>query len=255
MPDLNDQQLLRYGRQLVLPEIGMEGQEKLLSAKVLLIGLGGLGSPAAMYLAGSGVGTLLIADGDMVELSNLQRQIIHTSNDIGRCKTDSARDTLIALNPEVAVESLGCLEGEQLETFVAKADIVLDATDNFDTRYAVNKACLHAAKPLVSAAAIRFEGQIAAFISDGDAPCYECLYPRGTEVDESCVQSGIFAPLVGMVGCIQAIEAIKLLVGIGSSLEGKMFLLDALRMEWKMIRLVKRPDCPACDGKQEARLE
>lgn len=245
---MNDQQLLRYSRQILLPQIDVAGQQKLLEACVLIIGAGGLGSPAAMYLAAAGVGQLILSDHDVVDLSNLQRQILHGTPDIGRTKTSSAQEALARLNPEVAVQAIPHkLEGAALLQQVAAATLVLDCSDNFATRFAVNQACVAAQTPLVSGAVIRFEGQVAVFTpGQNDSPCYNCLYPDQGETDASCVRNGVIAPLPGIVGAMQALEAMKLILNIGRSLAGRLLLLDALVMEWHSLRLPRNPDCPTC---------
>ena len=246
MRDLDDSQLLRYSRQILLPEVGVRGQQKLLDSSVLIVGLGGLGSPVAMYLAASGVGRLIVADNDDVDLSNLQRQIIHADADVGQPKTDSAQRTLQSLNPEVSVETV-CLrlDAQTLPAQVARADVVVDGCDNFETRHAVNRACVAARKPLVSGAAIRMEGQVAVFVPGPDKPCYECLYADGVSDDGACVQNGILSPIVGVVGAVQAVEVIKLLLGIGESLPG-LLLFDGMRMEWRTLKVRQNPTCPVC---------
>ncbi len=245
---MDDQQLLRYSRHLLLPQIDAEGQARLLQSRALIVGLGGLGSPAAIYLATSGVGHLVVSDFDTVELSNLQRQILHDSGDLGRPKAESAAATLQRLNPEVEVTTFQRrLEGEELEEQVRRADLVLDASDNFATRHAINEACVRSATPLVSGAAIRMEGQVALFPNDGSgAPCYRCLYRDGTELAESCSENGVLAPLVGVVGSLQAAEAIKALLGIGTPLSGRLLLLDLLAMEFRTVTLHRDPECPVC---------
>ena len=247
---MNDDQLLRYSRQILLPQVGFEGQDRLTNSTALVVGVGGLGSPAAMYLAAAGVGHVIIADSDKVDLSNLQRQIAHRTADMGRPKVESAREALIALNPEVRVTAISArLEGELLEDQAAQADVVVDATDNFTTRFAVNAACVKARKPLVSAAAVRWEGQIAVFHPERpDSPCYRCLYRDEAELAETCSQTGVIAPLVGIVGSMQAVEALKVLLDVGETLGGRLLLLDALRMEWRSVRLRKDPACPVCGG-------
>ena len=247
MHDLSDSQLLRYSRHVLLPEIGVEGQRKLLDSSVLVVGLGGLGSPVAMYLAASGVGRLIIADADRVELSNLQRQIIHFTDAVGRDKTDSARRTLRMLSPETAVEAVCArLDSSTLPAQLARADVVVDGCDNFETRHAVNRACVETGKPLVSGAVIRMEGQVSVFAATPDAPCYECLYPAEVGVEESCVQSGVLAPVAGVVGAVQAVETIKVLLDVGEALVGRLLLLDAARMEWRSLKIPKNPACPVC---------
>jgi adenylyltransferase/sulfurtransferase len=245
---MNDDELLRYSRQILLPQVGIEGQDRLRDSRALIIGLGGLGSPAAMYLAAAGVGTLAIADHDRVDLSNLQRQIAHRSADIGRTKVDSARDALLALNPGTTIIGFDTrLAGESLDEQIALADVVLDCSDNFATRFAVNDACVRARTPLVSGAAIRLEGQVAVFRPDRpDSPCYRCLYKDETELGETCTQTGVLAPLVGVVGSIQALEAMKVLLELGTTLIGRLLLFDAERLEWRTLILRKDPACPVC---------
>ena len=246
---MNDDQLLRYSRHILLPEMGIEGQEKLLAAHALVIGAGGLGSPAAMYLASGGVGRITLADGDSVDLTNLQRQILHTTAAVGRAKAYSGKDTLAQLNPEVEVAAIPeRLEGDRLAQMVASADVVLDCSDNFATRHAVNRACVRHRKPLVSGAAVRFDGQVSVFdLRHADAPCYNCLFPEDTEAEETrCAVMGVFAPLTGIIGTVQAAEALKLLAGAGESLNGRLLLLDGLRMEWRSVTLHKDPACKVC---------
>ncbi len=244
---MNDDQLLRYSRQIMLPSIGIEGQEKLLNARVLIVGLGGLGSPVALYLAAAGVGRLVLADFDRVDLTNLQRQIIHTTSRVGQLKVDSARDTLNELNPQVRVETLAeRLDETMLEQIIQSVDLVIEGSDNFTTRFAVNRACHAHGIPLVSGAAIRMEGQVSVFTGQPGAPCYQCLYPDEGAMDETCSANGVLAPLVGIIGSIQATEAIKLLTGAGRSLEGRLLLLDALQMEWRTLKLKPDPACPVC---------
>jgi len=233
----------------MLPSIGIEGQERLLGARVLIVGMGGLGAPVAMYLAAAGVGHLVIADFDRVDLSNLQRQIIHSTERIGMPKVESARQTLRALNPEVSVEVIDQpLESANLIDRLSGTDLVVDASDNFPTRFAINAACRRARVPLVSGAAIRFEGQVAVFSGQPGSPCYQCLYPSGGAVDETCTANGVLAPLVGIIGSIQATEAIKILTGAGEPLVGRLLLLDALPMEWRAVRLRPDPACPVCSA-------
>jgi len=246
---VTDEQLLRYSRHILLPQIGVEGQEKLLAARVLIVGAGGLGSPAAYYLASAGVGTLALADGDTVDLTNLQRQILHRVESVGRPKAESGRDTLAGINPECRVETLvERLTGERLDAEVAAASVVLDCSDNFATRHAINRACVKFRKPLVSGAAIRFDGQVAVFDSRlAAAPCYHCLFPEAEDVEEvRCAVMGVFAPLTGIVGTVQAAEALKLLIGCGQSLAGRLLLLDGLAMEWRSIAVPRDPACPVC---------
>jgi molybdopterin-synthase adenylyltransferase len=244
---MTDDQLLRYSRQIMLPTLGIEGQQRLLGARVLIVGLGGLGSPAAMYLAAAGVGTLVLADFDAVDLSNLQRQILHTSERIGMTKVESAVRTLTAINPEVHLDPVkGSLTEANLGQLVSRVDLVVDASDNFPTRFAINAACHTARVPLVSGAAIRTEGQVAVFSGQAGGPCYQCLYPRAGGIDETCSANGILAPVVGIIGSIQATEAIKVLAGVGEPLYGRLLLLDALAMEWRTVRLHSDPQCPVC---------
>lgn len=246
---MNDQQLLRYSRHILLPQIGVEGQERLLAARALVVGAGGLGSPAALYLASAGVGTIALADGDSVDLTNLQRQILHRSRSIGRPKAESGRDALAEINPGCTVIPIAQrLTGERLEEEVDAADVVVDCCDNFATRHAVNRACVKSGKPLVSGAAIRFEGQVAVFDPREPAsPCYHCLFPEGEDVEEvRCAVMGVFAPLTGIVGSTQAAEALKLLIGCGQSLAGRLLLLDGLAMEWRSIAIPRDPGCAVC---------
>ena len=236
-----------------MPEVGVDGQQKLLDSVVLIVGLGGLGSPVAMYLAASGVGRLIIADNDRVELSNLQRQIIHSFSSVGQYKTESAHRTLRLLNPEISVETVCArLDFTMLSELLPRVDLVIDGCDNFETRYAVNRACVAAEKPLVSGAVIRMEGQVAVFVPRPGQPCYECLYSQGTGSDESCVENGILAPVAGIVGSVQATEALKLLLEIGESLTGKLLLFDGLRMEWRKISIPGNPVCPVCSSTSTA---
>ena len=245
---MDNNQLLRYSRQILLPQVGVEGQERLLQAKVLIVGMGGLGSPAAMYLAAAGVGHLFISDFDKVDLSNLQRQIIHRTTDIGRYKVDSARDTLLALNPLIAVTPLYQQWNDtNLIAQVDEVDVVLDCSDNLPTRLAINQACVQMQTPLVSGSAIRMEGQISVFRNDlPNSPCYHCLYPNPAIPAETCTQTGILAPIVGIIGSLQALEAMKLIMAVGEVLMGKLLLLDAMKMEWYTVKLAKNPHCPVC---------
>jgi molybdopterin/thiamine biosynthesis adenylyltransferase len=249
---MQDNQLLRYSRQIMLPQIDIEGQQKLFNARVLIIGLGGLGSPAAMYLAAAGVGRLVLNDFDAVDLSNLQRQIAHDTDNLGLSKVESAQHTLLRINPEIQIDLIGhALQGEELERQIAASDVVLDCTDNFATRFAVNRACVLTRTPLVSGAVIRFEGQISVFTPGyNDSPCYNCLYPDQGELGETCIRNGVIAPLPGIIGSMQALEAIKLILGLGLSLRGRLLLLDALSMEWSRMHLKKNPHCPTCGSKR-----
>jgi molybdopterin/thiamine biosynthesis adenylyltransferase len=253
--DLGDAQLLRYSRHLLLDEIGVEGQRRLVRAHALVIGAGGLGSPVVLYLAGAGVGTITVVDPDVVDLTNLQRQIAHRVASIGRPKVESAARSAAELNPEALVLARReRAEGERLHALVADADVVLDCSDNYATRHAVNEACVAHAKPLVAGAAIRFDGQVAVWDTRGRdrperaaLPCYACVFrPDAVFEETACATLGVFAPLVGIVGCVQAAEALKLLAGIGTSLAGRLQMLDAKRMEWTELRVARDPACPVC---------
>ena len=246
---MNDEQLLRFSRHILLDEIGIEGQSKIIASHALVIGAGGLGSPAALYLASAGVGRITLADGDTVDLTNLQRQILHTKDRIGMLKARSGQMALAQINPEVAVEPITeRLAGEQLEALIANVDIVLDCCDNFATRYAVNRACVKHGTPLVSGAAIRFSGQLSVFdCRRADTPCYHCLFPEGEEVEETrCAVMGVFAPLTGVIGSMQAAEALKIISGAGQPAIGRLLLLDGLTMEWRSVRYGKDPKCAVC---------
>ncbi|HJV75841.1 MAG TPA: HesA/MoeB/ThiF family protein [Noviherbaspirillum sp.] len=246
---MNDNQLLRYSRHILLDEIGIEGQEKLLAAHALVIGAGGLGSPAAFYLASAGIGKITLVDNDTVDLTNLQRQILHTTERVGQPKAQSGRQTLAQINPEVEVIALAeRVAGERLSELVRQASVVLDCTDNFATRHAINRACVEHKVPLVSGAAIRFDGQISVFDSrHGNAPCYACLFAPDQEFEEVlCSTMGVFAPLVGIIGTMQAAEALKLIAGIGESLAGRLLLLDARHMEWTSIQVARNVACTVC---------
>ncbi len=246
---MNEQQLLRYSRHLLLEEIGGEGQQRLLAGNALVIGVGGLGSPAALYLAASGVGRLTLCDDDTVELSNLQRQIIHRTATVGQRKVDSARAALLEINPDVDCRALPLrVDAQQLSELVAQADVVLDCSDNFATRYAVNRACVHWRKPLVSGAAIASHGQLAVFdLRRAASPCYNCLFAEDSAAPElRCATTGVFAPLVGIVGTLQAAEAIKLLVGIERGLAGQLLFVDALTMNFVRSALCQNPSCRVC---------
>lgn len=248
---MNDNQLLRYSRHILLPQIGYEGQKKLTQSHALVVGAGGLGSPAALYLAASGVGKLTICDFDHVDLTNLQRQIIHTTASVGINKAVSAQQTIYEINPDVMVQTIQQKSTEaELKQLVEQADVVIDCSDNFATRYTLNRICVQLKKPLVSGAAIRFEGQITVFdFRQENSPCYHCLYPDvGADQEMRCADNGVFAPLVGMIGTTQAAEALKLMMNIGESLQGRLLLLDALAMEWRTIKLSKDPVCSVCSG-------
>lgn len=246
---MNDNQLLRYSRHILLPQVSYEGQEKLSLSHAMIVGAGGLGSPVALYLAAGGVGALTICDFDEVDVTNLQRQIIHTTQSVGINKALSAQRALKQINPEVTVHTVREKSTEQaFAQLIADVDVVIDCTDNFKTRYTLNRLCVKLGKPLVSGAAIGFEGQVTVFdMRHADSPCYHCLFPE-MEGEEAmrCAENGVFAPLVGMIGTTQAAEAMKLLMGIGASLQGRLLLLDALGMEWRTLRLAKDPSCPVC---------
>ena len=248
---MNDNQLLRYSRHILLPQIAYEGQENLAQSHALIVGAGGLGSPVALYLGAGGVGTLTICDFDTVELTNLQRQIIHTTNSLGVNKALSAQQRLAEINPEITVIPIQQKSTvEAMTELAAQADVVIDCSDNFRTRYALNRICFQLKKPLVSGAAIGFEGQITVFdFRDQNSPCYECLFPdTGADDAMRCAENGVFAPLVGMIGTTQAAEAMKLIMSIGTSLQGRLLLLDALAMEWRSIKLRRDAACATCSG-------
>jgi adenylyltransferase/sulfurtransferase len=249
---MNDDELLRYSRHILLEEIGVEGQSRIRAAHALVIGAGGLGSPAAYYLASAGVGTLTLVDGDRVDLTNLQRQILHTTERLGQSKAESGRQTLAAINPQVNLVTVDeRVDAAQLDTLVRAATVVLDCTDNFATRHAINRACVAHRRPLVSGAAIRFDGQLAVFDPRRpDAPCYACVFPEGEGEDELCAVMGVFAPLTGIIGTLQAAEALKLAAGderaIGTSMHGRLLLLDALTMTFRTVQVPRDPRCPVC---------
>ena len=245
---MNDEQLLRYSRQIMLPQCDMAGQQKLLAAHVLIVGAGGLGSPAAMYLAAGGVGQITVYDNDEVDFSNLQRQIAHYTDDVGTDKAISTRNTLKQLNPDVGVIAVKQrLQGKQLDQEVKNADVILDCSDNFATRFAINKACVAFQKTLVSGAAIRFEGQVSVFNPGfNDNPCYNCLYKNEGEEMQNCATNGVIAPITGIVGSIQALEAMKLILEVGETLTGRLLLIDGLTMNIKTMRFKKNPACPTC---------
>ena len=238
----------RYSRHLTLPQIGRDGQSRLENAHVLIVGLGGLGSPVALYLAGAGVGKITLADFDTVEVSNLQRQIAHTTERVGELKTHSAKTQCAAINPNIQIDTIDHgLDEEDLAQLVPDCTAVVECSDNFPTRFAVNKACVQYGVPLISGAAIRFDGQIMVVRPDKPGtPCYRCLYKDGDDTVETCAQTGILGPVVGMVGCVQAIETLKIIVGIGDDLSGRLVLFDGMAMEWNEIQLVQSPDCPVC---------
>ncbi|MEI7969395.1 MAG: molybdopterin-synthase adenylyltransferase MoeB [Betaproteobacteria bacterium] len=248
---MNDNQLLRYSRHILLEEVGIDVQQTWLDSHALVIGAGGLGSPVSLYLAAAGVGRISVCDPDTVDLTNLQRQIIHQTDSVGRPKVDSARDTLARINPESRVIPIPeKVSGERLESLVADADIVVDCCDNFATRHAVNRACVKHRKPLVSGAGVRFDGQVAVFDArSGDGPCYHCLFPEtGDPGEMRCAVMGVFAPVVGIIGSIQAAEALKVLGGLGEPLAGRLLILDALAMQWRQVRVPRDPACAVCSG-------
>lgn len=245
---MNDEQLLRYARHIMLPDIDIAGQEKLLNAKVLIMGVGGLGSPVSLYLAASGVGNLTLADLDVVELSNLQRQIVHTTAQLGKPKPESAKALLSQINPDPSIRTI-CerMTLDQLEAETAEADVVVDCTDNFEVRYAINDACVKTRTLLVSGAAVRMEGQLMVVDpTQPDKPCYRCLYHSAGDTELNCATTGIAAPVVGTIGTLQALETLKLIVGLGESLAGYLLTFDAKYMDWRKLKLPKNPDCPTC---------
>lgn len=247
---MDDDQLLRYSRHILLPEIGVEGQEAITAARVLIVGAGGLGSPAAMYLASAGIGEIVLCDGDTVDLTNLQRQLLHSDASVGINKARSGRDSLARVNPGTRVSTVETrVEGEVLADLVASVDVVLDCCDNFATRHAVNRACVRHRRPLVSGAAVRFDGQLSVFDlrEAGTQPCYHCLFPEGEDIAEMrCAVTGIFAPLTGVIGAMQAAEALKLIAACGTPLTGRLQVLDGLSMRWREIRYGRDPSCPVC---------
>ena len=245
---MNDEQLLRYSRQLMLPQLDWDGQQRLLNGHALIIGMGGLGAPVAMYLAAAGVGRLSLVDDDVVDLSNLQRQILHGDADLGRPKVESARDSLLRLNPQLQLTLHNTrLSGPDLLEQVALVDVVVDCSDNFATRFALNEACVRSRTPLISGAAIRFEGQLSVFDPrDATSPCYRCLYRDEGELGQTCSENGVLASVVGVIGSLQATEALKVLAGIGQPLVGRLLIWDALSMDWRQMHLRKDPACPVC---------
>ncbi|MQA55045.1 molybdopterin-synthase adenylyltransferase MoeB [Pseudomonas piscis] len=250
---LTDEELLRYSRQILLQQVDIDGQLRLKQSRVLIVGLGGLGAPAALYLAAAGVGELHLADFDSVDLTNLQRQIIHDSNSVGSSKVDSAIGRLSALNPQIRlVPHPVALDEDSLAAAVAGVDLVLDCSDNFSTREAVNVACVAAGRPLVSGAAIRLEGQLSVFDPRlAHSPCYHCLYGHGSEAELTCSEAGVLGPLVGTVGSLQALEALKLLAGFGEPLVGRLLLIDALGTRFRELRVKRDPGCKVCGGRHE----
>jgi adenylyltransferase/sulfurtransferase len=248
---MDDVQLLRYSRHILLTELGIDAQARFAAAQALIIGAGGLGAPAAQFLAAAGVGIVTLCDPDTVDLTNLQRQILYSTADVGTPKVAAAKARLHAINPEVRIETIAARVGpNELQALVAPADVVLDCSDNFATRHAVNRACVASGKPLVSGAAIRFDGQVAVFDArDPASPCYHCLFGEGEELEETrCATMGVFAPLVGIIGATQAAEALKLIAGVGETISGRLLLLDALAMRWREVRITRDPQCPVCSA-------
>jgi len=247
---LDNATLLRYSRHILLDQLEYAGQQKLLNARILILGAGGLGSPAAMYLASSGIGHIVICDFDLVDISNLQRQILYSESDLGKNKADSAKQTLAKLNSQIKITSINKKLGViALREEVSKADVVLDATDNFTSRFSINQACILARKPLISGSAIRMEGQVSVFrLDQTGSPCYQCLYgnEESEAEEDACSQNGVLAPMVGIIGSILATEAIKVITTIGKDLKGRLLLLNALTMEWRTVKLNKDTQCPGC---------
>ena len=249
---MEDQELLRYSKQIMLPQVDVEGQQKIMDATVLIVGMGGLGSPTALYLAAAGVGHLIIADFDQVELSNLQRQIIHQTKDIGDDKVNSAKNKLTELNPNIKITIANeLIHTGNLPDLIKGVDIVLDGTDNFESRFEINQICVEHQKPLVSAAVVRFEGQVSVFKGyENDQPCYQCLYSVEGEDNESCIDNGVLAPVAGLVGTIQALQAIKVILELGDQLCGSLLLIDALDLSFRKVKISKDLKCPVCNSSQ-----
>ena len=247
---MEDQELLRYSKQIMLPQVDVEGQQKIMDATVLIVGMGGLGSPTALYLAAAGVGHLIIADFDQVELSNLQRQIIHQTKDIGDDKVNSAKNKLTELNPNIKITIANeLIHTGNLPDLIKGVDIVLDGTDNFESRFEINQICVEHQKPLVSAAVVRFEGQVSVFKGyENDQPCYQCLYSVEGEDNESCIDNGVLAPVAGLVGTIQALQAIKVILELGDQLSGSLLLIDALDLSFRKVKISKDLKCPVCNS-------
>jgi molybdopterin/thiamine biosynthesis adenylyltransferase len=253
---MTDDQLLRYSRHILLDEIGVEGQQRLLASHALVIGAGGLGSPVLLYLGTAGVGRITIVDNDAVDLTNLQRQIAHNLDRVGRPKAESAREAVAAINPDVLVRPVVLrADAQALDELVPQADVVIDCCDNFATRHAINRACFAHGKPLVSGAAIRFDGQLSVFDPRlPESPCYACIFPPDDSFEETrCATMGVFAPLVGIIGAMQASEALRLLTGVGTSLAGRLQMLDARSMEWSEMRAKRDPACSVCGGARAGR--
>ncbi|EDM46198.1 HesA/MoeB/ThiF family protein [Marinobacter algicola] len=249
---LNDEELLRYSRQILMPTFDISGQTKLKSARVLVVGAGGLGCPVALYLGAAGVGHLTLVDNDLIEIANLQRQIAFEQADLGESKAEHLADRVRRINPDVSVTTLNeCLEGDELQRQVNSATLVVDCTDNFNTRFALNRACVAARVPLVSGAAIRGEGQLSVYdVRDDNSPCYHCLYPEQGNEDLTCSEAGVIGPLVGMIGASQAMEAVKVITGVGKPLVGRLLILDAWQMEWREMKLSRDPSCPVCSSRE-----
>jgi len=249
---MEDQELLRYSKQIMLPQVDVEGQQKIMDATVLIVGMGGLGSPTALYLAAAGVGHLIIADFDQVELSHLQRQIIHQTKDIGDDKVNSAKNKLTELNPNIKITIANeLIHTGNLPDLIKGVDIVLDGTDNFESRFEINQICVEHQKPLVSAAVVRFEGQVSVFKGyENDKPCYQCLYSVEGEDNESCIDNGVLAPVAGLVGTIQALQAIKVILQLGDQLSGSLLLVDALDLSFRKVKISKDLKCPVCNSSQ-----
>ena len=249
---MEDQELLRYSKQIMLPQVDVEGQQKIMDATVLIVGMGGLGSPTALYLAAAGVGHLIIADFDQVELSNLQRQIIHQTKDIGDDKVNSAKNKLTELNPNIKITIANeLIHTGNLPDLIKGVDIVLDGTDNFESRFEINQICVEHQKPLVSAAVVRFEGQVSVFKGyEKDQPCYQCLYSVEGEDNESCIDNGVLAPVAGLVGTLQALQAIKVILDLGDQLCGSLLIIDALDLSFRKVKISKDLKCPVCNSSQ-----
>jgi len=250
---MDDADLLRYSRHILLPELGVDAQQRFASAHALIVGVGGLGSPVALFLAAAGVGRLTLCDADRVDLTNLQRQLLFDTSQLGQTKVAAAGARLGAVNPQVTVVAVQQrVDAAALRPLVRQADVVIDCSDNFETRHALNRCCVEARKPLVSGAAIRFDGQVAVFDSrDASSPCYQCLFPSSADADETrCATMGVFAPLVGIIGSTQAAEALKILAAAGASLAGRLLIIDALGMEWRQLRVARDPACQVCSGAQ-----
>ena len=246
---MEDQELLRYSKQIMLPQVDVEGQQKIMDSTVLIIGMGGLGSPTALYLAAAGVGHIVIADFDQVELSNLQRQIIHQTKDIGDDKVNSAKNKLTELNPEIKVTIANeLIHTDNLNELIKGVDIVLDGTDNFESRFEINKVCVENKKPLISAAVVRFEGQVSVFKGyEKGLPCYQCLYTEEGEENDSCIENGVLAPVAGLIGALQALQAIKVILSLGDQLSGSLLLVDAMDLSFRKVKIGKDSKCPICN--------